>query len=215
MTKLSLEEIRTALELYIALRRAGLEQSAIDEFINNDEYAEYLVAALNPAPLAHDGYPFVDQPIDKLGFTTQLQIKLEREGVGSIGVLALCTQQDLRRMRNIAKLSIDAIVHRLKASNLELRRDDEDILVKAAQLYPNIADMPAYVMFRNIGVEEDAARKLSVAYCDNSLDEVIQRGEDELRNQLTVAMPYQPATTARHMSVIEQFLDKLGLSFAP
>ena len=89
MTKLSLEEVRTALELYVALRRAGLEQSAIDEFINNDEYAEYLVAALDPAPVTRAGFPFVDQPIDKLGFAPQLQIKLEREGVGSIGVLAL------------------------------------------------------------------------------------------------------------------------------
>jgi len=215
MTKLSLEEVRTALELYVALRRAGLEQSAIDEFINNDEYAECLVAALDPAPVTRAGFPFVDQPIDKLGFAPQLQIKLEREGVGSIGVLALCTQQELRRMRNIATASIDAIKLRLKAGNLQLRRDDEDVLVKAAQLYPDIAEMPVYVMFRNIGIEEDAARKLCVAYANYTLDEVIQQGDDGLRNQLTIASPHQPAATAWQMSVIEQFLAKLNLSFSP
>ena len=213
MAKLELKEINIALELYVALRRAGLKDSMIDLIMQNDEYAESLVALIGLPVEAREPYPFADLPIDKLGLGKPLTSKLEWEGVGSIGVLALCSAQDLRSMRGIAKLSIDAIVHRLKASNLSLRQFDEDMRVKALQLYPDAYTMPAYVMLRNIGIKTDAARKLCDDYIQITIGELIEHGKHEFQARLTTVSPHNALEVTRQIKAAEQFLDDLNLQF--
>jgi len=215
MPSFTTDEITDALKLYEAFRQV-FSPDTIQALIENPRSI--------PQPLIREQLDETNQDAivmikDQEQLASRLKSALLRNGITTLGLLALCTEAEVASWRNIGPLYGDILRKLLTDNELSYRQAGEPLLKKVRWLYPNARTIPVGVLVRLEALDPDS--KLNIVNSRHSaqtLGRFVQIGEIELKALIKGARTPKDASTEKiliaQIEAIKLFLSQLGLQLA-
>jgi len=150
---------------------------------------------------------------------TSLRNTLFRRGITTVGVLALCTEVEVKMWRKIGPTSCEALETILLTHKLSYRRADEPMLDKARRLYPDVRKIPVGALVQLQTLDQASRQNIvSSNYARHVLGDFVHLGERELTQLIGRGRGYQGGHAQRivndQVTEIKTFLAALGLRLA-
>jgi len=147
------------------------------------------------------------------------QRTLLRNGVTTLGVLALCTESEVKAWRGVGPTLCQTLAPILSGHKLQYRQDDDLFVHKVRCLYPDALNMPVGVLMQLPTLDEDTLRNLvKSGYGELTLRSLVLLREASLfliiregRRPLGI---YTQRTTYNQVKEIKAFLAQFDLQLA-
>jgi len=150
---------------------------------------------------------------------TSLRNTLFRRGVTTVGVLALCTEAEVKMWRKIGPASCEALENILLAHKLSYRKAQEPMLDKARRLYPDTRKVPVGALVQLPTLDQSSRQNIvSSDYARHTLGDFAHLSEGQLAQLIGRNRGYQGVRTQTiindQVTEITTFLTALGLRLA-
>jgi len=216
MDTITVEEAHEAIQLFVALRNAGLKRGTVQRVIAEPVYADKAAQLIEAAIAKKESLDFITTEITASSFSSpRIYNQLRREGITTIGALSLCDLSQVRMMHNMGPKGAEEIRAFLDGAGLTLRRPDEGLLKKAFRLYKNASDLPMYVVIQEAKLDSILFRYIVNDAPLTTLGSIAIMGEGWLRTVMSGGYELELKSNASkvdsHIVRIREFLSQFEL----